>query len=216
MIALKSLLEQKADRIQKFFFDVDGVMTPQGAVTIYDVREGSDLSAFERKDGITSIRLVPCDEYGTPFRNVVEYVAGYEGEPIMEGYRFDPRDGKVVEYLVEHKFPVYFVSGRNSPCVRKRALALGATPFLGVMEKLSVINGRGSVPLADIMFVGDGIQDCSTLVAVREAGGIAIAPADASPEALDVAEAVTQAKGGEGVLDEILRIFFQVRGIKLT
>ncbi len=215
MVVLERLLEEKAKGIQKFFFDVDGVMTPQGAVTIYDVRAGSYLNSFERKDGIVSTRLVPCDEHGIPQQNVVEYIAGYVGEHIMEGYRFDPRDGKVVEYLVEHNFPVYFISGRDSPCVRKRALALGATPLLGVKDKLTMISSHMAGHLSHAMFVGDGIQDCEALHAIRELGGIAVAPADASEEAIAVTNCVTKARGGEGVLDEILRCFFRVREISL-
>jgi len=209
---LEDLIRQKASQIQQFWFDVDGVMTPQGRITIYDVSTLAGFPCLERRDGIQTIRLVPCDENGVPIKNVVEYYSGKEDEPIMEGYQFDPRDGKVIEYLVENKFPVYFVSGRNSPCVKVRALALGAIPLLGVPEKLSVIKHVG-VPLANIMFVGDGIQDCGILNAVREAGGIAIAPADASDDAKRAAEGITQAKGGEGVLSEILTLFLKERGL---
>jgi YrbI family 3-deoxy-D-manno-octulosonate 8-phosphate phosphatase len=204
---LKQLLEQKAGVLREFWFDVDGVMTPQGAITIYDVREGADFRYFERKDGIISTRLVPCDEYGVPIMDVIEYIAGYEGEPIMEGYRFDPRDGKVVEYLVENHFPVYFVSGRNSPCVRKRAIALGAIPLLGVKNKLVAMKDRATCELGEILFIGDGIQDCEALSAV----GVSIAPSDASTEAIAAAQAVTETYGGGGVLNEVTTLFLKER-----
>lgn len=209
MNTLEVLLREKAPHLKEFWFDVDGVMTPQGAVTIYDVRNSSELCGFERKDGIESVRLVPCDEYGEPVVNTVEYIAGYIGEPIMEGYRFDPRDGKVVEYLIENGYPVFFVSGRDSACVRKRALALGATPLLGVKDKLGVIQKQSGCALSDVLFVGDGIQDCEALRVV----GLAIAPADASSEAIAAAHATTVSRGGEGVLNEIVSIFLHERGM---
>lgn len=208
-MTLETLLKEKAPHIKEFWFDVDGVMTPQGAVTIYDVFHLDTLVGFERKDGIVGARLVPCDEYGVPLVNVVEYIAGYVGEPIMEGYRFDPRDGKVVEYLVEHGFPVYFISGRNSPCVRKRALALGAVPFLGVKDKLTLMKEKITCTLSEVLFIGDGIQDVEALAA----SGVAIAPADASPEAIAVAHATTSARGGEGVLNEALTFFLKERNL---
>lgn len=209
MSKLENLLVQKSANLAEFWFDVDGVMTPQGAVTIYDVSPSATLMGFERTDGIHSIKLVPCDEYGVPLSNTVEYVAGYAGEPIMEGYRFDPRDGKVVEYLVANNFPVYFISGRDSACVRKRALALGAVPLLGVKDKLAVMQEKVKCSFDQVMFVGDGIQDVKAL----QASGVAIAPADASSDAIQAAHALTDARGGEGVLSEILSIFLKERGL---
>ncbi len=208
-MTLETLLKAKAPHIKEFWFDVDGVMTPQGAVTIYDVHNLDALVGFERKDGIVGTRLVPCDKYGVPLQHIVEYLAGYEGESIMEGYRFDPRDGKVVEYLVEHGFPVYFISGRNSPCVRKRALALGAIPLLGVKDKLTLMKEKAACSLGEILFIGDGIQDVEALAA----SGVAIAPADASPEAIAASHATTHARGGEGVLNEALTIFLKARDL---
>ncbi len=102
MLVLKSLLKEKAKGITQFFFDVDGVMTPQGRITIYDVSPTAGFPCFERRDGTRNVRLVPCDEYGVPLKNVLEYYTGNDEELIMEGYQFDPRDGKVIEYLVEH------------------------------------------------------------------------------------------------------------------
>lgn len=209
MTTLEKLLHERAHSIREFWFDVDGVMTPQGAVTIYDVHNLDTLLGFDRTDGINSIRLVPCDEYGIPVSNRVEYLAGNTGEAIMEGYRFDPRDGKVVEYLVENGFPVFFISGRNSPAVRKRAIALGATPLLGVTDKLAVMKERTTSSLEEALFIADGIQDYEAL----QVCGVAIAPKDASPEAISAADCTTEARGGEGVLSEVVTLFLKERGL---
>jgi 3-deoxy-D-manno-octulosonate 8-phosphate phosphatase (KDO 8-P phosphatase) len=209
MTELEKIIQDKAPNLKEFWFDVDGVMTPQGVVTIYDVHDQDSLVGFERADGIVSTRLVPCDEQGVPLLNVIEYLAGYAGEPIMEGYRFDPRDGKVVEYLVQNGFPVYFISGRKSPCVEKRARVLGAIPFLGLTDKLSVMREHTTVSFEEILFVADGIQDYEALMAV----GLAIAPKDASPEAILAADCLTDAKGGGGVLNEVITPFLKARGI---
>jgi 3-deoxy-D-manno-octulosonate 8-phosphate phosphatase (KDO 8-P phosphatase) len=204
---LESLIQRSASEIKEFWFDVDGVMTPQGQVTIYDVVSDIPGRCFERKDGIDSIRLVPCDENGKPLENVVEYIAGTTGEPIMEGYRFDPRDGKVIEYAVANKYPVYFVSGRNSPCVKKRALVLGARSFLGEKDKLAIIKKHSQVSLSNILFIGDGIQDCEAM----GQAGLSIAPADACEEALAIAHGITSSRGGEGVIAEVLAVFLKAQ-----
>src|SRR3989344_4668648 len=129
------ILARYASGIEEIWLDVDGVMTRQGGLAIYDVSDEHTL--FERRDGIQSIRLVPCDECGQPTPNVVEYVAGLTSEPIMEGYCFDTRDGHVIETAVKAGIPVFFISGRNSPAVLKRAINLGAIPFLGEKDKVS-------------------------------------------------------------------------------
>ena len=209
MYTIKEILEIHADSIQEFWFDVDGVMTPKGAITIYDACTENLHAGFELKDGINSIRLVPCNEEGKPLENIVEYIAGYTGEPIFEGYRFDTRDGQVIQYLVKNRFPVYFISGRDSPCVRKRALTLGAIPVLGAKDKLATISTLTKCGVDKVLFIGDGIQDCETLRAV----GVGFAPSDASSEVLQSADATTDACGGEGVIREVITEFLKIRSM---
>jgi 3-deoxy-D-manno-octulosonate 8-phosphate phosphatase (KDO 8-P phosphatase) len=208
-MTLKDQIEKLAPSIREFWFDVDGVMTHKGGVTIYDVHSDDAVGCFERVNGLRSIRLVTCDDNGVPIPNTIEYIAGLEGEPIMEGYRFDTRDGKVVEYLIENGYPVYFISGRDSPCVRKRAEALGATAFLGEKDKLAVIKKHAKCSLSEVMFIGDGIQDCEALSAV----GLPIAPSDACSEAVRAAVNTTSSIGGEGVMHEAISIFLKARGM---
>lgn len=212
MASIKDLFEEYAVPIRQFWFDVDGVMTPKGAITIYDVHTENPHAGFVRNDGINSTRLVPCNEEGQPLENTVEYIAGYVGEPIFEGYRFDTRDGQVIQYLVRNGFPVYFISGRDSPCVRKRAQALGAVAFLGAKDKYATIKEHAKCDMSHVLFIGDGIQDCETMRAV----GIAIAPADASTEAIRSAHAVTHALGGDGVIYEVVAEFLKIRGMWLA
>ena len=199
-----------AREVKEVWLDVDGVMTRQGDLAIYDVGT-PDHPAFERKDGVQSFRFVTCDEHGMPEKEVVEYLAGFVGEPIMEGYRFDTRDGRMIERAVKAGFPVHFVSGRNSPCVLKRAINLGARPLLGEKDKVVTIERESLAGWDHILFIGDGVQDVGAL----ERAYISVAPADASSEAIAVAKFVTAARGGEGVVDEVLRMFFEARKVSL-
>jgi 3-deoxy-D-manno-octulosonate 8-phosphate phosphatase (KDO 8-P phosphatase) len=206
---LKGLIEEKASNIKEFWFDVDGVMTIPGPVAIYELMDdGGNFAGYKRVGGLMDSILVPLKIDGQSIPNKIETFATGD-HVIAEGYRFDTRDGKVIEYLVENGFPVYFISGRNSPAVRKRAGALGATPVLGEKDKLKKIKELSKCNLEEIMFVGDGIQDVETLGAV----GLSIAPADSCKEALSAAKVVTKAKGGNGVLGEVLQIFLKARGM---
>ena len=210
-MSLSKLMAEKLGTRLEFWTDVDGVLTPQGKVTIYDVFR-KNIPGFVKNDGVNSITLVPCDLHGVPIANTIEYLAGFEGESIMEGYRFDPRDGKVVEYLVKLGINVYFISGRNSPCVLKRAKTLGAIPLLGIKDKLPKIQQQSSVPLGSVVFLGDGIQDVEAMLAIKTAGGITVAPADASLEAKNAAVYVSDLKGGEGVFEEVSRSYLKSIG----
>jgi 3-deoxy-D-manno-octulosonate 8-phosphate phosphatase (KDO 8-P phosphatase) len=203
MNVLRNLIEQRASEIKELWFDVDGVMTPQGGLAIYDISTDRLPNIFKLQDGIISTCFVPCDEHGVPLENTVTYLSGFEGEKIMEGYRFDPRDGKAVELLIERNFRVCFISGRFSPCVQKRAKSLGVESFLGEKDKLKTIKTESRCSLDQILFIGDGIQDCETMEVV----GLSIAPSDSCEEALKVSDAQTEASGGNGVISEVTKIF---------
>ena len=213
---LHDLLARYAPGIEEVWLDVDGVMTRQGDLAIYDVtREGH--VAFERRDGIQSTRLVPCDLLGQPVPHVVEYYAGAVGEPILEGYRFDTRDGRVIESAVKAGIPLFFISGRNSPAVLKRAINLGAVPYLGEKDKVLTIEQHSKVAARDggrgwsqVLFSGDGFQDVPTL----ERAGVSVCPSDGDPRAIATAKWITEAKGGEGVVYEALGAFLEFRGIR--
>jgi 3-deoxy-D-manno-octulosonate 8-phosphate phosphatase (KDO 8-P phosphatase) len=207
-MSIEALMKEFAPRMQEVWSDVDGVMTPQASLQIFDVTSGTEPATFERVDGDVVTYLLPCDENGVAEPNTVEYLAGVEGELMFEGYRFDTRDGKVTEYLThDYGMLVYFISGRNSACVRVRAKKLGAIPLLGEKDKLPVIQSRAAVPLSDILFFADGIQDVEAMRAIKAAGGLTVAPADACAEAKAAAVYVSPLKGGEGVLNEVISVY---------
>lgn len=206
----EEIIARHAPQIQEIWLDVDGVMTRQQDLVIYDVGVNPLHPAFRQDDGVQSILLVPCDQNGKPIENTVEYIAGIIGEPIMEGYRFDTRDGRMIEVAIKAGLRVFFISGRNSPCVTKRARNLGAIPVLGEKDKVSAIEQRTNCSWKEILFIGDGFQD----VCVLSRAAISVCPADGAPEAKDAAMLITEARGGEGVVYEILQMLFWARGIE--
>jgi len=74
---------------------------------------------------------------------------------------------------------------------------------LGIMDKASLLReiaARHDVPLEQVCFVGDDINDIDAM----QLAGLAVAPADAIDAVRAHADLVTQRRGGEGVLREIL------------
>ena len=204
MKILEDVMAAKAAQITHVLTDVDGVHTSrEGGVSICDLLSSDIPNGFAEVNGDRVRALIPCDLYGVPEKNVVRYIAGEEGNRVFEIYQFYTPDGQAVIDLLARGLAVTLISGRNSPCVRVRAHALGARSALGVKKKYQWLNEQGWFDPAKTLFVSDNDTDVDLLCAVREAGGIAIATADAQSEARTAAECVTRAKGGKGVVAEI-------------
>mgnify|MGYP000979003240 CR=1 FL=1 len=102
------------------------------------------------------------------------------------------------------------VSGRNAAPVRDRFdHKLGAETHLGVRDKLAWSTECG-FDLRKVIFISDGHQDAPLLKAVHEAGGIAVATADAELQAKTASGVLTKAKGGEGAFAEMVRTYLSV------
>ena len=64
-----------------------------------------------------------------------------------------------------------------------------------------------NVDFSNSFFIADGAQDAPLLEAVRKAGGISIATADAEEMAIKASDIQTQAKGGEGAFAELVQAY---------
>ena len=72
----------------------------------------------------------------------------------------------------------------------------------GIEDKLEVLRGLArdlGVGLAEVAYVGNDINDLACMTAV----GVAVAPADAYPEVLAVADLVMRRAGGFGAVREL-------------
>lgn len=73
----------------------------------------------------------------------------------------------------------------------------------GCSDKLEVVNrlcDKYGIELRNVAYVGDDINDIEVIKNV----GYGCCPADAMPQVKKVAKYVTKAKGGEGVIREIV------------
>lgn len=212
MKSMQEVMVAKASRITHLLTDVDGVHTSREAgVSICELLSEDIPYGFTEVNGDIIRPLIPCDVFGVPEKDGLVYVSGKAGDPVFEVYRFYTPDGQAVIDLLSHRIAVWFISGRNSPCVRVRADALGAHKALGIKEKYAWLRTQEWFTPESTVFVSDNATDAPLLKAIREAGGIAIAPADAQPEALAAAECITTASGGKGVIAEIARALLSVK-----
>lgn len=105
-----------------------------------------------------------------------------------------------------------FLSGRGGRIVSDRATELGIHELhLGHLDKLPVLEdimARRGLTAEQVAYVGDDLLDLPVLTRV----GLAVAPADARIEVRARVHAVTEARGGFGVVREVVEGLLVARG----
>jgi 3-deoxy-D-manno-octulosonate 8-phosphate phosphatase (KDO 8-P phosphatase) len=107
---------------------------------------------------------------------------------------------------------VAIISGRTSPAVDVRAAELGVGLVVqGAGDKLAALRGvldATGLRADEACAVGDDLPDLPVL----RACGLAVAVADACPEARAAAHHVTQAPGGRGAVREVVELLLRAQG----
>jgi len=114
---------------------------------------------------------------------------------------FHVRDGQGLALLRRAGIAVAFVTARPGAVAARRAAELGAECHAEVGDKLAFVQALAlerNLRMAEVAFMGDDLAD---LAAMRGAG-LAAAPADAHPLALEQAHWHSRARGGEGAARE--------------
>jgi 3-deoxy-D-manno-octulosonate 8-phosphate phosphatase (KDO 8-P phosphatase) len=129
-----------------------------------------------------------------------------------EGRTFHVRDGHGIAMARRAGLAFGILSGRSSKAVADRAAELGiAEVHQGVADKgarFREILERLGLDANEVCFVGDDIVD----VPVLRRAGFAVAPADAEENAMASCHYATRAKGGEGVVREIVDLVLRAQG----
>jgi 3-deoxy-D-manno-octulosonate 8-phosphate phosphatase (KDO 8-P phosphatase) len=154
------------------------------------------------------IRLVLLDVDGVLTDGRLYY--GPQGEAMKA---FDVRDGHGVVLLRDHvDFGV--VSGRPGLSSERRLaelrfkhLVFGERDKLAGYAKLAHLG----VPDAEVAYMGDDVNDVPLLRKV----GLAACPADARPEAKDVAHFVAASPGGRGAVRELCDLILAAKQISV-
>ncbi|HTY88588.1 MAG TPA: HAD hydrolase family protein [Candidatus Acidoferrum sp.] len=153
------------------------------------------------------IRLLLCDVDGVLTDGTV--FIGAEGEHKA----FNIRDGLGLVLLRRAGLKAGWVSARPSAATQRRAREL-KIDFLveqndraGKVAAVEALLAQTKLGWDEVCFVGDDIVDLGPL---RRAG-LAVAVADAVPEAKAAAHLVTRASGGHGAVREIVELILQAQ-----
>jgi YrbI family 3-deoxy-D-manno-octulosonate 8-phosphate phosphatase len=131
-----------------------------------------------------------------------------------ESVACDRGDGMGLAMLRRAGFEVIVLSTEVNPVVAARCRKLDLPYVHGLADKEAALTAAAAergVPLADVAYVGNDVND----VTCMRAAGFSLAPADAHPEAAAVADLMLDHAGGRGavreVCDEILRRYGATR-----
>ena len=121
-----------------------------------------------------------------------------------EWKRFSFADIMGVSLACKAGLLVTLISGENSPLVDRFAAKMNLPDITrGCKDKAAALRAfaeRQNLKLDEICFMGDDVND----LAAMEIAGLAAAPADARPAALERAAIVTGARGGQGAVRELV------------
>ena len=123
--------------------------------------------------------------------------------------KFNARDGKAIEMLMDMGMKVAFITGENSLIVKARAKKLKIKDvYLGCKNKLKTAETllrKHRLNFENMLYVGDDWGDIELL----KRAGVSCAPFDASGVVIDRVAYVCQRNGGEGVMAEIVRVLMR-------
>jgi 3-deoxy-D-manno-octulosonate 8-phosphate phosphatase (KDO 8-P phosphatase) len=143
-------------------------------------------------DGVLSTQTIPLNIFGVPNRTV------------------NLRDGYAIQLAVRKGYRVGVISGSRSKEYMKRLKSLGVNDiYLNSKSKIKHFNSfleKYNLSKGDVLFMGDDIPDYE----VMRVAGLPVCPSDADSEIRRVASYVSDKKGGEGcvrdVIEQVLRL----------
>jgi 3-deoxy-D-manno-octulosonate 8-phosphate phosphatase (KDO 8-P phosphatase) len=143
-------------------------------------------------DGVLSLQTISLNAFGVPNRTV------------------NLRDGYALQLAVKKGYHIGIISGSSSKEYQKRLKLLGIKDiYLNSHSKIDHFNSflkTHSLDKSEVLFMGDDIPDFK----VMKAAGIPVCPSDADSEIRQVATYISDKKGGEGcvrdVIEQVLRL----------
>ena len=145
-------------------------------------------------DGVLSASSIPLHPSGEPMRVI------------------NIKDGYAMQLAVKLGYDVAIITGGRTEAVRKRFEGLGVKDlYLGAAVKISVYDewlAKRGLKDEEVAFMGDDIPDIEPMLHV----GMPVCPADAATEVVEVSRYVSQFKGGEGCVRDVVEQVMRARG----
>lgn len=183
--------------------------------TFFEIDEPGDwviIEALMKKNGIAAPEASELQEIRmllTDCDGCLTDGGMYYSEHGDELKKFNTRDGMGFALLREKGIVTGIVTGESVDLNRRRAeklkldvLEAGCKDKPAAIRRIAEAHG---IPLSRVCYIGDDINDAEALRLV----GFGCAPADAQSAAKEAADYVTRAKGGEGVIREVVEMLLR-------
>ena len=126
--------------------------------------------------------------------------------------RMHIRDGFAIRTAADAGYRIFVISGGRRYGVSSRLQRLGCKRvILGVVNKdnaLQELIAREGLVTSRALYMGDDLPDLDPMLRCR----IAACPADAAPEVYQASAFVSQYKGGEGCVRDVIEQVLRVQG----
>jgi 3-deoxy-D-manno-octulosonate 8-phosphate phosphatase (KDO 8-P phosphatase) len=170
--------------------------------------KNKNKEAFRR---FKNIELIVSDVDGVLTDNTI-----YIDDNGLESKKFSIADGVGAYLAGKYNLKLGIISARKSKATMVRAKQIRIKyVFLGREDKLTIYNKiKKNLKLKDsqIAYIGDDLVD----IPVLKEAGISISVKDASPYVKKYADYITRAKGGQGVLREVIEIVLKSKNKKFA
>jgi 3-deoxy-D-manno-octulosonate 8-phosphate phosphatase (KDO 8-P phosphatase) len=137
-------------------------------------------------DGVLSLEVSPLDENGDPVRTA------------------NIKDGFAIRYALKSGFQMAIITGANTQRVKLRYQKLGVEHVyinsFNKTECLDEILAKTGLKKDEILYMGDDLIDFSIMKEI----GIPTCPIDAVPEIKAISMYISDKKGGEGCVRDVI------------
>ena len=158
------------------------------------------------------IRLMLTDVDGVLTGGTIYHFVDTADE-LVEFKGIHAQDSIAMAWLAESGITTGVISGRVSKGTQARLNILKVKHIyqhrLDKAAVLAEIMGAERLTKDQVVYVGDDIPD----IAVMSRVGLAVAPANARPEAKSAAHWVTKASGGDGAFRELVEVILKSQGL---
>jgi 3-deoxy-D-manno-octulosonate 8-phosphate phosphatase (KDO 8-P phosphatase) len=155
-----------------------------------------------------NIKLVLLDVDGTLTDGKI-----YLNNNGMETKAFNIKDGMAIAQAIKYGMEIVIITGRTSKIVEIRSTELGIKEvYQGIKnkeEKVNEILKKKNIKLNEIAYVGDDINDLKIMKMVS----FSACPNDAAKQVKTISNFISEYKGGEGAVREILELILEKKGV---
>ncbi len=121
------------------------------------------------------------------------------------------KDGYALKTAIEKGYNVCIISGGTNEAVKSRLRALGVTDiYLGAHQKVDQLKeylGVNNIMPKNVLYMGDDIPDYPVMKMI----GLPTCPKDAVPEIQNISLYISQKKGGNGCVRDVIEQVMKVQ-----